>query len=158
MADSQRPASFGSHVPRRLSYASVASGAAPQGVPHSTRSSQPAQLTNTMPSTSYPPQYSQSPSQRRMSVHDPDTLGTHSWRKPTSLPSYSRRFNGLFSNGLGPPPPNTFYKPSYLLRSRYVKKLEEEHAAKAKREKTSAVRFGLEYSVVILKCRQQQCS
>ena len=70
-----------------------------------------------------------------MSAHDPDTPGTHSWRKPTSLPSYSRRFNGLFSNGLGPPPPNTFYKPSYLLRSRYVTKLEEEHAAKAKQER-----------------------
>lgn len=136
MADGQRPPSqFGSHVPRRLSYASVASGATPQNVPHPTRSGQLSHLTSTTPSSSYPPQYTQHASQRRLSSHEPDMGSSHSWKKHTSLPAYSRKFSGLFGSGLGPPPPNAFYKPSYLRRSRYVAKLEAEHAAKTKRER-----------------------
>ncbi len=60
--------------------------------------------------------------------------GGVSWRKPASLPSYSRRFNNLAGVALGPASPNAFFTPSYLRRSRYVARLEEGHTARAKRE------------------------
>lgn len=138
MSDSQRPGPYGSHVPRRLSYASVASGATPQNVPHPTRAGHFAGLGTATPSSSYPPPHHQEQRhQRRPSSHEQDlsTSGGISWRKPASLPSYSRRFNGLPGIGLGPRPSNAFFVPSYLRKSRYVAKLGVEHSSRARKER-----------------------
>lgn len=119
---------------RRLSYASVASGATPQPVP---RSGHLSHLTSTTPSSSYPPQYQQEPRhQRRQSNYDQDSsAGGVSYRKPASLPAYSRRYNnlpGMASTHLGS---SNFFVPEYLRESRYVAKLEADEMARAKREK-----------------------
>ncbi|RMZ81857.1 hypothetical protein DV738_g1995, partial [Chaetothyriales sp. CBS 135597] len=129
-----RPSSSGAQQPsRRLSYASVASGATPQNVPSAGRSGAAA--------ATHPPQYSHDyRTQRPLSAYEQDLstgTGMSSWRKPASLPAYSRSFNAApgWGLGLGPQTANTFFVPSYLRNSRYVAKLEAEHKAKVARER-----------------------
>jgi len=64
--------------------------------------------------------------------------GLH-WRKPGSLPSYSRKFANIPPFGLHATAPNPFFVPSYLRHSRYVAKLEAAHKAKVKRERELAL-------------------
>jgi Ran-binding protein 9/10 len=111
-----------SHAPpRRLSYASVASGAAG-----------PRPILSTSASTSHPPQYAEQRYGRRQSSLEQETGGI-SYRKPASLPSYSRRFNHL--PGLTGYGASGFFVPDYLRESRYVAKLETEHMARTKKER-----------------------
>lgn len=63
---------------------------------------------------------------------DQESTGV-SYRKPASLPSYSRRFNHL--PGMAGYGTTTFFIPDYLRESRYVAKLEADHMAKLKRER-----------------------
>ena len=121
---------------RRLSYASVASGAAGQSYASPARAGAFSHLTGTTPNNSYPPQYQQDYRiPRPQSGQDSETNPNGSvpfgstWRKPTPLPSYSRQFAHI--PPYGPPmPPNSFFYPSYLRSSRYVAKLEAAHKAK----------------------------
>ncbi|KAH0837667.1 hypothetical protein AYO21_09498 [Fonsecaea monophora] len=131
-----RSSQFGGNVPRRLSYASVASGATAQTLHHPTRSGAFSHLVSATPSSSYPPQYQpEQHYQRRHSEQDQDSLGVNSWRKPTPLPSYSRKFANLATFGMNTMSPNPFFIPSYLRHSRYMAKLEAAHKAKVKKER-----------------------
>ncbi|KIW34975.1 uncharacterized protein PV07_01704 [Cladophialophora immunda] len=131
-----RSSQFGGSVPRRLSYASVASGATAQALHHPTRSGAFSHLVSSTPSSSYPPQYQPEPQyQRRYSEQDQDSLGVNSWRKPTPLPSYSRKFANTSDLGTNTMSPNPFFIPSYLRHSRYMAKLEAAHKAKVKKER-----------------------
>ncbi|KAJ9616366.1 hypothetical protein H2200_000084 [Cladophialophora chaetospira] len=133
---SSRPSAFGGNVPRRLSYASVASGATSQTIHNPSRSGAFAHLATSTPGSTYPPQYQSDPQfQRRYSEQDQDSLGASHWRIPTPLPSYSRKFANIPSLGTGTMPPNPFFIPSYLRHSRYMAKLEAAHKAKLKKER-----------------------
>ena len=97
-----------------------------------------SQLSTGSASGSYPPQYAQDQRlHRRQSSHDQElgtSVGAH-FRKPSSLPSYSRKFNGVSGTGFGPAQLSHFFIPSYLKRSRYVSRLEAEHKTKAMKER-----------------------
>ncbi|KIX07711.1 uncharacterized protein Z518_02365 [Rhinocladiella mackenziei CBS 650.93] len=135
-SSSGRPSQYGGNVARRLSYASVASGATSQNLPPPTRSGALAHLANSTSSSSFPPQYpSDHQYQRRHSGQEHDSPGSTYWRKPTSLPSYSRKFANIPALGTNNTTPNPFFIPSYLRHSRYVAKLEAAHKAKMKRER-----------------------
>lgn len=135
--NSARSNQYGGNVPRRLSYASVASGAPPyQPQLTPTRSGAFAHLVGANSSTSSLPiyhtieQYNRGPSGQD---HDP-TLRA-SWREPVPLPAYSRKFNNIMFPGTGSMPSNSFFIPSYLRQSRYAAKLELAHKAKVRRER-----------------------
>lgn len=125
-------------MPRRSSYASVVSGATPQGFTSPARSGAFAHLTNSTPSNSYPPQYqSEYRATRYFSGQDTEMHTSSAvplpggWRKNTPLPSYSRQFAGLPDFAMaGSSMSNQFFIPSYLRNSRYVTKLEQTHKAK----------------------------
>ncbi|ETI19918.1 hypothetical protein G647_08933 [Cladophialophora carrionii CBS 160.54] len=135
-SSSSRPSAFGGNAPRRLSYASVASGATSQNIHHPTRSGAFSHLAATTPGGTYPPEYqAEHQYQRRYSEHDQDSLAARDWRKPTPLPSYSRKFANIPSLGTGTMPPNPFFVPSYLRHSRYMAKLEAAYKAKLKRDR-----------------------
>ncbi|OAP64520.1 hypothetical protein AYL99_00492 [Fonsecaea erecta] len=129
-----RSSQFGGNVPRRLSYASVASGATAQA--HPARSGAFSHLVSTIPSDLSPPMYQREQQyQRRHSEQDQDSLGVHHWRKPTPLPSYSRKFANNPNLGMNAMSPNPFFIPSYLRHSRYMAKLEAAHKARVKKER-----------------------
>ncbi|EHY57267.1 Ran-binding protein 9 [Exophiala dermatitidis] len=131
-----RPSPYGGNVPRRLSYASVASGVTAQDIAHPARAGAFSHLVGTTPSSSYPPQYQPDPQyRRRQSGLEHDPSGVSYWRKPTSLPSYSRKFADISALGTSAMPSNPFIIPSYLRRSRYASNLEAAHKAKMKRER-----------------------
>ncbi|EXJ83610.1 hypothetical protein A1O1_07233 [Capronia coronata CBS 617.96] len=131
-----RPSPYGGNVPRRLSYASVASGATAQNISHPTRAGAFSHLVGSTPSSSYPPQYQADlQHQRRHSGQDHDSASGLYWRKPPSLPSYSRKFANIPALGTSGMPPNPFFIPSYLRHSRYAANLEAAHKAKMKRER-----------------------
>src|ERR1700761_6425085 len=133
---SSRPTPFGGNVPRRLSYASVASGASSQSLHHPARSGAFSHLAGPTPGGTYPPQYhTEHQYQRRYLAPEQDSLGERDWRKPTPLPPYSRKFANIPSLGTGTMPPNPFFIPSYPRHSRYMAKLEAAHKAKLKKER-----------------------
>jgi Ran-binding protein 9/10 len=122
-------------VPRRLSYASVASGAS-HNIHHPTRSGAFSHLATAVPGGTHSPQTQSEPHfQRRYSEHDQDALGASHWRKPTPLPAYSRKFADIQPQGTGVMATNPFFIPSYLRSSRYMARLEAAHKAKMKRER-----------------------
>jgi Ran-binding protein 9/10 len=129
MSDSYRPG----QPARRLSYASVASGAASHSIP---RTGYLAHLGSTPPSNQYPLSYPQElRQQRRSSNYEQDHgAGANSYKKPLSLPSYSRRFNTVtrLSGYSGSLP---FFVPEYLRESRHVAKLEAEYMTRAKQQR-----------------------
>lgn len=119
--------------PRRSSYASVLSGSTYSPLPGSF-----SQLFNSNP-TSFPPPF---PTDGQL--HRPpsglDAADMHlnsAWRptsSPDSLPPYSRKYADTssradLSHGLGRDT-GSFFKPSYLLRSRYISRLDAAHRAK----------------------------
>ncbi|KAK5025762.1 hypothetical protein LTS07_007966 [Exophiala sideris] len=131
-----RPGQYGGNVPRRLSYASVASGATSQNIPPPTRSGAFSHLTSPPPTSSYPPQYQSEPHlQRPQSGQEHDSPNSPFWRKPASLPAYSRKFAHISALESGIMPTTPFFVPSYLRASRYVAKLEAAHKVKVKRER-----------------------
>ena len=110
--NSSRSNQYGGNVPRRLSYASVASGAT-SNQPHltPTRSGAFAHLVGASPSTSSIPIYhTVEQYNRRPSVHDHDPAARTSWREPAPLPAYSRKFANIASLGTGTwlPTPSLF--------------------------------------------------
>ena len=132
-------------MPRRSSYASVVSGAAPQLYSSSARSGALSHLLSTNPNASNLPQYTpdqrfhrQGPSQDiEMNTNGSIPFGS-TWRKSASLPSYSRQFaNGWIQ---GHHLSDSFFVPSYLRNSRYMSKLERAHKEKLanQRETSSA--------------------
>ncbi|RVX72661.1 hypothetical protein B0A52_04059 [Exophiala mesophila] len=132
-----RSSSFGGNVPRRLSYASVASGAHPHQfhLPPG-RSGALAHLVSSSATNSSLPSYQTiDPRPRRPSGNDSDSLLATSLHKPTSLPAYSRKFANIPSPSSGNMPSNSFFIPSYLRHSRYVARLESAHKARLKRER-----------------------
>lgn len=134
-------------MPRRSSYASVVSGAAPQNYTSPARAGAFSHFATTTPSNSYPPQYQADYRYSRQYAGQESEMAANgsvpfgsTWRKSTSLPSYSRQFAhlpGHSTNGLGPV--SSFFTPSYLRKSRYVTKLEAAHRNKllAQRETAS---------------------
>jgi Ran-binding protein 9/10 len=119
---------------RRLSYATVASGASPQPVP---RSGHLGHLASTTYDNSYPPQYqSESRSAWRQSNYEQDMSSPGvSYHKRPSYPAYSRRFNN--PPGMSAPIPGygPMLEPDYLRESRYVAKLKAEQTARVRRER-----------------------
>lgn len=135
--NSSRSNQYGGNVPRRLSYASVASGATSHQ-PHltPTRSGAFAHLVGASPSTSSLPIYHTIEQyNRRPSVQDHDSGARTSWRDPVPLPAYSRKFANIASLGTGTMASNPFFIPSYLRHSRYAAKLEAAHKAKVRRDR-----------------------
>lgn len=127
-----RPGFF--NYPRRLSYASVASGANSQSNLPAPQSETLSQLTNFTPSSSYPSHDTESQFQGRQSAQEHESNSSH-WRRPTPLPPHSRKFAHIHSTETGLMAVNQFFVPSYLRASRYVAKLEAAHKAKVKRER-----------------------
>ncbi|KAK5228214.1 hypothetical protein LTR47_000459 [Exophiala xenobiotica] len=131
-----RPGQYGGNVPRRLSYASVASGATSQNLPAPPRSGLFSHLANSTPSGGlYLSLYnSEHPQQRRYS-NEQDSPNSSYWRKAPSLPAYSRKFANIPALGTGNMPASQFFIPSYLRASRHVAKLEAAHKAKVRKER-----------------------
>src|SRR5436190_11996790 len=125
-----------SSIPRRSSYASVASGtpaASSQSVNHPAWSGALSNLVSTTPSNSYPPPYQSDsrlhryPSGLEAEMQANGGVGLGSgWRRATPMPSYSRRFSTTSDNGgllHGPLSTNQFFIPSYLKNSKYLAQL-----------------------------------
>ncbi|EXJ87529.1 hypothetical protein A1O3_04489 [Capronia epimyces CBS 606.96] len=131
-----RPIQYPPNVPRRLSYASVASGATSQNTSHPTRAGALSHLVSSTPSSSNPPQHPAHPQyQRRHSGQEHDSPSGVYQRKPPSLPSFSRKFANIPALGTSIMPPNPFFIPSYLRHSRYAANLEAAQKAKMKRNR-----------------------
>ncbi|KIW11659.1 hypothetical protein PV08_10961 [Exophiala spinifera] len=123
------------HIPRRMSYASVASGANPQSNLPAPQSEPLSHLAaNFTPSSSYPSHESESQIQGRQPPQEHESNGSQ-WRTRTPFPRYSRKFSHIHAAEAGMIPVNQFFVPSYLRASRYVAKLEAAHKAKLKRER-----------------------
>ena len=122
-----------SNVPRRLSYASVVTGAPAHSVATPTRPGILSQNTATyQANSSYPPQY-HTESRREQDMNTPSTATQH--RRGLSTSSHVR------NSSLTIPP---FWVPPYLENSRYAKKLEEVYQARVRslREQNTSASAG----------------
>ena len=112
---------------RRSSYASVVSGATQALYNSSSRQYSIPSTTN----TSHPPHWAaDNRSQGQGAGREADmTTGREpygsSWRKTSSLPSYSRQFAGGWMPGQRHV--DSFFTPSYLRNSRYMNRIEKAH-------------------------------
>jgi hypothetical protein len=141
-------------MPRRSSYASVVSGAAPS-LSHQyqqpARSGAFSHLLNHPTDFSYDSSfhnmtgYSRYDAQRydaRLNTNEAHHGRSGSWGRPGPFAGLSRAF-GPLANGQGPGAFGTgqaesFFVPSYLKGSRYVERLEEAHKAKVLAQKEAA--------------------
>ncbi|TAQ88082.1 hypothetical protein B7494_g3622 [Chlorociboria aeruginascens] len=144
--ESSMPTGAPGLMPRRSSYASVVSGTASamsQSYQQPTRSGALAHLLNETNDFTHEPPYPGFGGNTRHDYRGYDmdfntNGGNHahsgSWGRGGQLPSFSSAFGPLMAGsgygGLGGGPAEQFFIPSYLKRSRYVRRLEEAHKAK----------------------------
>lgn len=129
-------ASGSGNVPRRMSYASVASGATSQTPTANLQAGALAHMATTMASNNpQPPSYSVDSRQAPRHAQEQERSGS-TYRRKSQLPWYSRQYAGLPGHG-SKHSSHTFFVPSYLKDSRYVAKLEAAHTLKVRKEKES---------------------
>ncbi|TVY48508.1 Uncharacterized protein LOCC1_G001221 [Lachnellula occidentalis] len=147
--ESSMPAGAPGFTPRRSSYASVVSGAAPaasQSYLQPTRAGAFAHLLN------HPNDFNADPTYQYLGRHLPYDSRTYdmdfgangsvdgrsgSWGRSGHLPSFSQAFSTIMDGdgyaGLGHS--DHFFIPSYLKGSKYIQKLEESHRARLRAQK-----------------------
>ncbi|RFU34198.1 hypothetical protein B7463_g2112, partial [Scytalidium lignicola] len=139
--ESNMPTGAPSFMQRRSSYASVVSGTAiatSQPYQQPLRSGAFSHLLNYQSDPMYDPTYSSRYDFRGYDLDGSLNGRPASWSRPGQLPSFSSAFGGI-TNGhgfqygytpFGGPHGDSFFIPSYLKGSTYVRKLEEAHKAK----------------------------
>lgn len=141
-----RPGAYGAasgsgNVPRRMSYASVASGANAQNVANNPRSGAYAYPVSTTPDNPYSTTQAGETRTRRPSQEQ--EMSGAGYKRQIQLPMYSRKYAGLPAYG-SKQTTNEFFVPSYLKDSKYMAKLKELFIRKSRseRELTSATHPG----------------
>ncbi|KAH8811790.1 hypothetical protein F5884DRAFT_290075 [Xylogone sp. PMI_703] len=144
--EASMPTGAPNFMQRRSSYASVVSGTAAatsQPYQQPLRSGAFSHLLNYQSDQMYDPTYSSRYDMRGYDMDGGVNGRTGSWNRPGQLPSFSSAF-GNITNGhglqygyapLGTPHGDSFFIPSYLKGSAYVRKLEEAHKAKLAAQK-----------------------